>query len=69
MTAAAATALAITWSLEIVRGSLLQGKAFVDLRQDIVNLAILTVILLPLGLFFSRIAIRKAKREGSLIQY
>ena len=61
--------LPITWSLEIVRGSLLQGKAFVDLRQDIVNLAILTVILLPLGLFFSRIAIRKAKREGSLIQY
>ncbi len=61
--------LPITWSLEIVRGSLLQGKTFADLRHDVVNLAILTLILLPLGLFFSRIAIRKAKREGSLGQY
>jgi hypothetical protein len=26
-------------------------------------------VLLPLGLFFSRFAIRRAKREGTLIQY
>jgi hypothetical protein len=29
----------------------------------------LTAILLPLGLIASRFAIRRAKREGSLIQY
>ncbi len=61
--------LPITWSLEVVRGSLLQGKGFTELRHDIVNLALLTIILLPLGLYFSRIAIRKARKEGSLVQY
>ena len=61
--------LPITWSLRVVRGSLLQGKAFEELRQDLVTLAILTVILLPAGLVLSRFAIRKAKKEGSLIQY
>jgi hypothetical protein len=34
-----------------------------------VSLAIITSVLLPAGLFFSRFAIRRAKREGSLIQY
>jgi hypothetical protein len=32
-------------------------------------LTILTAILVPLGLLGARIAIRKAKREGSLVQY
>lgn len=61
--------LPIKWSLDVVRGSLLQGKTFHDLRGEIVNLAVLTMVLLPMGLYFSRIAIRKAKREGSLVQY
>lgn len=61
--------LPIKWSLDVVRGSLLQGKTLHDLRGEILNLAVLTLVLLPLGLFFSRIAIRKAKREGSLVQY
>jgi ABC-2 type transport system permease protein len=61
--------LPVTWSLRIVRGTLLQGKTFADLRSDLLVLAGLTVVLLPLGLFCSRFAIRRAKREGSLIQY
>jgi len=61
--------LPINWSLRIVRGALLQGKSFSELREAITHLVVLTVILLPLGLFASRIAIRRAKREGSLIQY
>ncbi len=61
--------LPLTWSLKIVRGSLLQGKTFDDLRQEVLRLVILTAILLPLGLYFSRIAIRRAKKEGTLIQY
>jgi ABC-2 type transport system permease protein len=61
--------LPITWSLEVVRGSLLQGKSYGDLRHDILNLGILTLILLPLGLLFSRVAILKAKKDGSLVQY
>ena len=33
------------------------------------RLAILTAILVPAGLLGARIAIRKAKREGTLVQY
>jgi len=61
--------LPITWSLRIVRGSLLQGKGFDELGRDLVMLAGLTVVLLPMGLFCSRFAIRRAKREGTLVQY
>ena len=59
----------ITWSLRIVRGSLLEGQSFSELQDEILVLAGLTVILLPLGLIGSRFAIRRAKREGSLVQY
>jgi ABC-2 type transport system permease protein len=61
--------LPITWSLRIVRGSLLQGLPSHELYDELGRLAILTAVLLPLGLLFSRIAIRRAKKEGSLIQY
>ena len=61
--------LPITWSLRIVRGSLLQGLPSSELREALLYLLVLTVVLLPLGILFSRVAIRKAKREGSLVQY
>jgi ABC-2 type transport system permease protein len=61
--------LPITWSLRIVRGTLLKGLTFADLRWEIFMLAVMTAVLLPLGLFCSRIAIRRAKREGTLVQY
>lgn len=61
--------LPITWSLRIVRGALLQGVPFAELKGEILRLAGLTLVLLPLGVLFSRFAIRKAKRAGSLIQY
>jgi ABC-2 type transport system permease protein len=61
--------LPVTWSLRIIRGSLLQGKGFEELRGELFALAVLTVILLPMGLFCSRFAIRRAKREGTLVQY
>lgn len=61
--------LPITWSLRVVRGSLLQGRSFSDLSGEILRLALLTAILLPMGIVFSRYAIRRAKKEGSLVQY
>lgn len=61
--------LPVTWSLRVVRGALLQGRGFRELSSELTSLALLTAVLLPLGLFLSRIAIRKAKREGSLVQY
>jgi len=62
-------ALPITWSLRVVRGSLLRGGSFGQLQQELLVLALLTAVLLPGGLLASRFAIRKAKREGTLIQY
>ena len=59
----------VHWSMRVVRGALLQGKGFAELQQELTVLAVLTLVLVPAGLGASRIAIRKAKREGSLIQY
>jgi ABC-2 type transport system permease protein len=59
----------LRWSLRVVRGALLQGATVADLRQELGVLAALTVVLLPLGLLASRVAIRRAKKEGTLIQY
>lgn len=59
----------ITWSLRVVRGALLEGKTFTELRGDLASLALVTAIVLPAGLIASRYAIRRAKREGTLIQY
>jgi len=61
--------LPITWSLRVVRGALLRGQTVGDLRGELLRLTVLTAVLLPAGLYFSRIAIRRAKREGSLVQY
>ena len=61
--------LPVTWSLRIVRGSLLKGQGFEELRGELLALSLMTVVLLPAGLVCSRFAIRKAKREGSLVQY
>ncbi len=61
--------LPITWSLRVVRGALLAGETFSDLEQELLRLAVLTAILLPTGLVCSRFAIRRAKREGTLVQY
>ncbi len=65
----ASSYLPVTWSMKIVRGSLLQGKGFSELHTELLVLAVMTVILLPSGLICSRFAIRRAKREGSLVQY
>jgi ABC-2 type transport system permease protein len=61
--------LPVTWSLRVVRGALLQGKTLGDLQHELAALALLTLVLLPGGLFCSRFAISRAKREGTLIQY
>jgi ABC-2 type transport system permease protein len=59
----------LAWSLQVIRGSLLQGKTVADLQEALLVLTGMTVVLLPAGLWASRFAIRKAKRDGSLIQY
>ena len=59
----------VTWSLNVVRGALLKGEGFEELAGDLTRLAVLAAVLLPAGLFLARIAVRRAKREGSLVQY
>lgn len=59
----------VNWSMRVVRGVLLENKPWAELSGDVLRLAILTAILLPAGLIASRIAIRRAKRVGSLVQY
>ena len=61
--------LPMSWSLQVVRGALLKGQSFGELAGPIGRLAILTAVLVPAGLLGARVAIRKAKREGSLVQY
>lgn len=61
--------LPITWSLRIIRGTLIRGQGLGDLAWDLGVLALMTAVLLPAGLICSRIAIRNAKREGTLVQY
>lgn len=61
--------LPMSWSLQVVRGALLRGASFGEVAGPIGRLAILTAVLVPLGLLGARIAIRKAKREGTLVQY
>lgn len=61
--------LPITHSLRIVRGALLQGQSWDQLGGEVLILAGMTLVLLPSGLYFSRFAIRSAKREGTLVHY
>jgi len=61
--------LPATWSMRVVRGALLQGQSFAELKYELGVLTLLTLVLLPTGLICSRFAIRKAKMAGSLIQY
>lgn len=61
--------LPMSWSLQVVRGALLTGASFGDVAGPIGRLAMLTAVLVPLGLLGARVAIRKAKREGTLVQY
>jgi ABC-2 type transport system permease protein len=61
--------LPMSWSLQVVRGALLQGATFGDVAGPIGRLVVLTAILVPAGLMGARVAIRKAKREGTLVQY
>lgn len=52
-----------------VRGALLQGRSLGELAPDLLALAGFAVVLLPIGLLGSRVAVRRAKREGTLVQY
>lgn len=61
--------LPITYALHALRRALLRGSRLVDLLPDILALVLFVAILLPLGILAFRFAVRKARQEGSLVQY
>jgi len=61
--------LPITHSIRAMRDLLIQGRAVESVLPHIRNLAIFTGIVFPLSLLFFAYAVRRAKRDGSLVQY
>ncbi|PYT11178.1 MAG: ABC transporter permease [Acidobacteria bacterium] len=61
--------LPITYALHALRRALLRGSRFADLLPDIRALVVFAAVLLPLGILAFRVAVRKARQEGSLVQY
>jgi len=61
--------LPITYSLRAMRLAVLQGYSLRALAPDILALALFSAVLLPLGMVAFRLAVRKAKMDGSLTQF
>jgi ABC-2 type transport system permease protein len=62
-------ALPPTYGLDGIRRVLIEGQGFTEVREPLVTLLIFLVVLLPFSLWVFARAVRRAKREGSLIQY
>jgi len=58
-----------TYGIDGIRRVLIQGQTFAEARQPLVTLLAFLAALLPFSLWVFSRAVRRAKREGSLIQY
>jgi len=58
-----------TYGLDGIRRVLIEGQGFAQVRQPLISLFIFLAVLLPLSLWVFNRAVKRAKREGSLIQY
>ena len=61
--------LPATYGLEAIRGVLIENNGLSEARKPILTLLIFLAVLLPISLWVFSRAVRRAKREGSLIQY
>jgi len=61
--------LPLTYALDAMRLAMLRGYSIYELRFDILVLLGFTVVLTPLAFIAFRKALKRAKMEGSLIQY
>jgi len=59
----------LTYSLEAMRRALLAGESLAALAREVTILTAFAVALLPLGLIAFRLAVRQAKRDGSLAHF
>ncbi len=58
-----------THGLDGIRDILIQGKGFADVEPQLLILLAFLAVLLPFSLWIFSNAVKRAKREGSLIQY
>jgi len=61
--------LPITYGIRAMQFAVYKGASVSELKIEICCLILFALILLPLGLFFFRYALKKARRQGSLSQY
>ena len=61
--------LPLTYALNAIRHAVMQGFSFYQLRYDILALAGFSVVLLPVALLSFRLAVKRAKIDGSLVHY
>ena len=61
--------LPATYGLEAIRGVLIENNGLSEARKPILTLLMFLAVLLPISLWVFSRAVRRAKREGSLIQY
>jgi ABC-2 type transport system permease protein len=61
--------LPLTHSIKALRDLLLANKDLGEIGPVLINLVFFILLLAPLSIFFFQFAIKKAKREGTLIHY
>ncbi len=61
--------LPVTYALDGMRKCLLASASFSDVLPDIAALAVFSILLLPASLLAFRLAVRKAKRDGTLSHF
>ncbi len=61
--------LPLTYALDAMRLAILKGHSLYDVRLDILVLLGFTMFLTPLAFLVFRQALKRAKMDGSLIQY
>lgn len=65
----ASLALPHTYALEALRLTLLRGASLGEIASDVAVLTIFATVTLPVGLALFKLAVRRAKVEGSFSQY
>ena len=64
-----AALLPVTYSLRAMRLALVQGHSLKALLPDVAGLLVFSAAIIPLSLMAFRYAVRRAKVNGSLVQY
>lgn len=59
----------ITYAIRSIQLSVYRGYSLYQLKDDVIMLTFFCIVLLPVGIFSFRMALDKARREGSLAQY